>query len=91
MGTQFLLSLIGGAVAGGGLVFILGKHAYKWYKKEEIVISGEIVAIVSILIVTGVVSAYTLVKTSYHIAKEGVEYLHDGASSAIDSGQRLIE
>jgi len=91
MGTQFVLSLIGGGIAGAGLLFIVGKYAYKWYKKEKIVISGEIVAIASILMVTGVVSAYKLGEASYHIAKGGVEYVQEGASSAIDSGQRLIE
>ena len=72
MGIQFLLSLIGGAVAGAGLVLILGKYAYKWYKKEQLILTGEMVAIVSILIVTGTVSAYTLGEASYHIAKDGV-------------------
>jgi hypothetical protein len=91
MGTQFLLSLIGGGIAGAGLLFIIGKYAYKWYKKEPISITGEVVAITSILVVTGAVSAYKLGQASYHIAKDGVEYVQDGASSAIDSGQELIE
>jgi predicted nucleic acid-binding Zn-ribbon protein len=30
-------------------------------------------------------------EASYHIAKDGVEYVQEGTSSAIDSGQRLIE
>lgn len=91
MGTQFLLSLVGGGIAGAGLLFIVGKYAYKWYKKEKLTISGELVAIASILIVTGGVSAYKLGEASYHIAQGGVEYVQEGASSAIDSGQRLIE
>jgi len=91
MGTQFLLSLIGGGIAGAGLLFIIGKHAYKWYKKEPISITGEMVAITSILILTGAVSAYKLGQASYHIAKDGVHYVQEGASSAIDSGQELIE
>ena len=84
MGTQFLLSLIGGAVAGGGLVLILGRYAYKWYKKEKLTISGEMVALASILIVTGAVSAYKLGEASYHIAKDGV-------NSALHTGQEVIE
>jgi predicted nucleic acid-binding Zn-ribbon protein len=91
MGTQLLLSLIGGGVAGAGLAFLVVKYAYKWYKKEKIIISGEVVAIASILIITGAVSAYKLGEASYHIAKDGVEYVQEGASSAIDSGQQLIE
>lgn len=84
MGTQFILSLIGGAVAGGGLLLILGKYAYKWYKKEKLVITGEMVAIVSILIMTGGISAYKLGEASYHIAKDGV-------NSALHTGQQVIE
>jgi len=91
MGIQLILSLIGGGVAGAGLLFIAGKYGYKWYKKETISITGELVAITSILMVTGAISAYKLVEASYHIAKNGVEYVQDGASSAIDSGQRVIE
>jgi predicted nucleic acid-binding Zn-ribbon protein len=91
MGIQFLLSLIAGGVAGVGLLFIIGKHVYKWYKKEPITITGELVAITSILILTGAVSAYKLGQASYHIAKDGVHYVQEGASSAIDSGQELIE
>jgi len=77
MGIQLILSLIGGGVAGLGLAFIAGKYAYKWYKKEEISITGELIAIISILIVTGIVSAYKLVESSYHIAKDGVEYIEN--------------
>jgi len=84
MGTQFLLSLIGGGVAGAGLLLITGKYAYKWYKKEPISITGEVVTLASILLITGAVSTYKFVEASYYIAK-------NGASSAIDSGQRLIE
>jgi len=91
MGTQFLLSLIGGAIAGGGLLLIAGKYAYKWYKKETITISGEIVAISSILILTGAVSAYKLAESSYHLAGEGVEYAKDGVKSALHTGQQVIE
>jgi multisubunit Na+/H+ antiporter MnhG subunit len=81
MGTQFLLSLIGGGVAGTGLLFFIGKYAYKWYKKEPIVITGELVAIISILIVTGVVSAYELAQASYHIAKEGIHYIQKNSDN----------
>jgi len=91
MGIQLILSLIGGGVAGAGLIFIAGKYAYKWYKKETISITGELIAITSILMVTGAVSAYKLGEASYYIAKDGVEYVQEGASSAIDSGQRVIE
>ena len=91
MGTQFLLSLLGGGIAGAGLLFIAGKYAYKWYKKEEIIISGEIVAIVSILLIIGAVSTYKLGEASYQIAKGGIEYVHDGANSALHSGQQIIE
>jgi hypothetical protein len=84
MGTQFLLSLIGGGVAGAGLLFLVGKYAYKWYKKETILITGELVTITSILIITGAISLYKFGEASYYIAKSGV-------NSTIDSGQRLIE
>jgi hypothetical protein len=73
MGTQFLLSLIGGAVAGVGLLFMAGKYAYKWYKKEPITISGEIVAIASILILTGAISLYKLAESSYYLAQDVIE------------------
>jgi len=91
MGTQLLLSLIGGGVAGAGLLLIVGRYAYKWYKKEKIIVSGEIVTIASILLITGAISAYKLGEASYYIAKGGVEYVHDGANSALHSGQQLIE
>ena len=73
MGTQFLLSLVGGGVAGGGLLLIGGRYAYKWYKKEKLDINGEMVAIVSILLMTGVISAYKLAESSYHLAQDGVK------------------
>ena len=91
MGTQFLLSLIGGAVAGGGLLLIAGKYGYKWYKKEPINIGGEIVAIASILVMTGAISAYKLAESSYHLAGDGVEYTKDGVKSALHTGQQVIE
>ena len=91
MGTQLLLSLMGGGVAGAGLLFIVGRYAYKWYKKEKIIISGETVAIASMLLITGMVSVYKLGEASYYIAKNGVEYVQDGANSALHSGQELIE
>jgi len=81
MGTQFLLSLIGGGIAGAGLLFIIGKYAYKWYNKEPIVITGELVAIISILIVTGVVSAYELARASYDIAKEGIHCIQKNSDN----------
>ena len=73
MGTQFLLSLMGGVVAGGGLLFIAGRYAYKWYKKEPLTISGEMVAIASILILTGAISLYKLAESSYHLAQDVVQ------------------
>jgi len=91
MGIQFILSLIGGAVAGGGLLLITGKYAYKWYKKEKITISGEIVAISSILVMTGAISAYKLAESSYHLAQDGIEYAKDGVESALHTGQQVIE
>jgi len=91
MGIQLILSLIGGGISGAGLLFIAGKYGYQWYKKETISITGELVAITSILILTGAISAYKLGEASYYIAKDGVEYVQTGASSAIDSGQRVIE
>jgi len=72
MGTQFILSLIGGAVAGGGLLFIAGKYSYKWYKKEPISITGEMVAIASILIMTGAISVYKLAESSYYLVEDGI-------------------
>ena len=91
MGIQFILSLIGGAVAGGGLLLIMGKFAYKWYKKERITISGEIVAVASILIMTGAISAYKLAESSYHLAGDGVEYAKDSVKSVLHTGQQVIE
>ena len=84
MGTQFLLSLVGGGVAGGGLLLIGGRYAYKWYKKEKLDINGEMVAIISILLMTGVISAYKLAESSYHLAQDGVK-------SALHTGQEVIE
>jgi len=84
MGTQFLLSLVGGGVAGGGLLLIAGRYAYKWYKKEKIDINGEMVAIISILLMTGVISAYKLAESSYQLAQDGVK-------SALHTGQEVIE
>ncbi len=75
MGIELLLSLIGGGVAGVGLLFIAGKYAYKWYKKETISITGELIAIISILIVTGAVSTYKLGEISFNIVKEVVEHV----------------
>jgi len=77
MGTQFILSLIAGAVAGGGLLLIAGRYAYKWYKKEKITISGEIITIISILVMTGAISVYKLAESSYHLAQDGVELILD--------------
>jgi len=73
MGTQFLLSLVGGGVAVGGLLLIAGRYAYKWYKKERFSMNGEMVAIVSILIMTGAISAYKLAESSYRLAQDGVK------------------
>jgi len=84
MGTQFLLSLISGAVAGAGILLILGKYTYKWYKKEPISIGGEVVAITSILLLTGAISAYKLAESSYYLAEDGVK-------SALHTGQQVIE
>jgi len=91
MGTQFLLSLIGGAIAGGGLLLIAGRYAYKWYKKEKITIHGETIAIVSILLLTGALSAYKLAESSYHLAQDGVTYAKGGVKSALHTGQEVIE
>jgi hypothetical protein len=91
MAIQFILSLIGGAVAGGGLLLILGKYAYKWYKKAPLTITGEMVAIVSILVMTGVISAYKLAESSYHLAGDGVDYAKDGIQSVLETGQEVIE
>jgi len=91
MGTQLLLSLITGAIAGGGLLLIIGKYAYKWYKKEKISISGEILAIALVLIITGGISAYKAIEASYSIAKDGINYTKDGINSALHTGQQVIE
>jgi len=77
MATNFLLSLIAGGIAGAGLLFILLKYGYKWYKKEPIYLSGELIMIISILTVTLLLSAYTLGEISLTVVKKTIHYLQD--------------
>lgn len=94
MGTQFIVSLLGGSIAAGALLFIGGTYVYKWYKKDPINITGEVVAVVSIFLVMGGVSAYKLAEASYHYAVVGkdavVESVKDGTNAVLDAGQDVI-
>jgi hypothetical protein len=75
MGTQFFASLIGIIISGGILLVMGGYYTYRWYKKRPIEITGELVMIVSTLMVIWGYSAYKLSEASFHYLKEGTSYV----------------
>jgi hypothetical protein len=94
MGTQFFASLVGIISSGGALLLMGGYYAYRWYKKRPIEITGEIVTIVSTLVIVWGYSAYKLSEASFHYAKEGTAYVietgKDATDAVLDAGQEAI-
>ena len=80
MGTQFFGSLLGIGIAVGSLALMAGYYGYRrWYKKETIEITGEVITLISIFVVLGAVSGYKLAESSFHYAKQGTKaVLHVG-------------
>jgi hypothetical protein len=84
MTTQFLLSLLGLGIAGGGLAFLVGVSLYRWYKKRiPFSLTPTITTYISILVVLGAFSGFKLLTSSYYLAKAG-------GSAVLHAGQELI-
>jgi len=77
MGTQFFISLTGIIISGVALVVMGGYYAYRWYKKRPIEIRGEIVTIVSTLVIVWGYSAYKLSEVSFHYLKERISHMFE--------------
>jgi len=75
METQFFASLAGIIISGAILVVMAGYSAYRWYKKRPVEINGEILMIVTSLIIIWGYSAYKLSEASFHYAKKGTAYI----------------
>ena len=72
MTTQFLLSILGLGIAGGGLALLVGTALYKWYKKRTpLSLTPTITTYLSILVLLGAFSGFNLLTSSYYLAKAG--------------------
>ncbi|MCK4442693.1 MAG: hypothetical protein KAU90_11860 [Sulfurovaceae bacterium] len=83
MTTQFILSLIGLVIAGGGLGLGALYTLYRWKKKTPFTFNAIIAIYISTLVLLGIFSGYKFLTSSYHITKKGVGYV-------VDKGQDLV-
>jgi len=90
MTTQFILSIIGLAIAGGGLGLGALYALYRWKNKRAISFNGMVVMYIASFIILGVFSGYNFLTSSYYLTKKGVNYVvykgQDLVSSAISFG-----
>ena len=90
MTIQSILSIIGLAIAGGGLGFGALYALYRWKNKRAISFNGMVVMYISTLIILGIFSGYNFLTSSYYLTKKGVGYVvykgQDLVSSAISFG-----
>lgn len=83
MTTQFILSIIGLGIAGGGLGLGALYALYRWKRKNPLPFNGIVTMYISTLILLGVFSGYKFLTSSYYITKQGVGYV-------VDKGQDLV-
>lgn len=83
MTTQFLLSILGLAIAGGGLGLGALYALYKWKKKNPLSFNGIITMYISTLILLGAISGYSFLTSSWYLAKKGVHMV-------VDTGQEMV-
>ena len=83
MTTQFILSIIGLAIAGGGIGMGVLYALYRWRKKNPLSLNRMVTLYLSSLILLGAISGYHLLSSSYYLTKKGVHLV-------VDTGQNLV-
>ena len=83
MTTQFILSLIGLGIAGGGLGLGALYALYRWKKKNPLAFTNMVTLYISTLVLLGAVSGYKFLTSSYYLTKQGDGYV-------VDKGQNLV-
>jgi hypothetical protein len=81
--TQFILSLIGLGIAGGGLGLGALYALYRWKKKNPLAFTNMVTLYISTLVLLGAISGYKFLTSSYYLTKQGVGYV-------VDKGQNLV-
>lgn len=94
MTTQFILSILGLGIAGGGLGLGALYAFYRWRKKNPIDFNGMVTMYLSTLILLGAISGYHFLTSSWYLTKKGVHLVmdkgQDMVSSAISFGMVTI-